>query len=129
MEGLIREMGEPARSLSIPPPPEGPPDEAEMGRLMAIAAKYGGRCWGPAESVGPLRQRGEGPGLPRGARPSCYPYSPECVDKGFFNTLGQGAKSRVLAQRGCAVIHMPWRGRKVAIATVSTGRPGTRWSP
>jgi hypothetical protein len=47
MEGLIREMGESARSLSIPPPPEEPPDEAAMGRLMAIATRYGGRCWDP----------------------------------------------------------------------------------
>jgi mannose-6-phosphate isomerase-like protein (cupin superfamily) len=50
MEGLIREMGEPARSLSIPPPPEEPPDEAEMGRLMAIAAEYGGEMLGPPPS-------------------------------------------------------------------------------
>ncbi len=50
MEGAIREMGEPARSLSIPPPPEEPPDEAEMGRLMAIATKYGGEMLGPPPS-------------------------------------------------------------------------------
>jgi hypothetical protein len=50
MEGLIREMGEPARSLSIPPPPEEPPDEAEMERLMAIAARYGGEMLGPPSS-------------------------------------------------------------------------------
>jgi quercetin dioxygenase-like cupin family protein len=50
MEGLIREMGEPARSLSVPPPPEGPPDEAEMGRLMAIAERYGGEMLGPPPS-------------------------------------------------------------------------------
>jgi quercetin dioxygenase-like cupin family protein len=50
MEGLIREMGEPAKSLSIPPPPEEPPDEAEMGRLMAIATKYGGEMLGPPPS-------------------------------------------------------------------------------
>jgi hypothetical protein len=30
-------MGEPARSLTVPPPPEEPPDEAEMGRLMAMS--------------------------------------------------------------------------------------------
>ena len=46
-ENLVREMGEPARSLSIPPPPEEPPDEAEMGRLMEIAARYGGEMLGP----------------------------------------------------------------------------------
>ena len=47
MEGAIREMGEPAKSLSMPPPPEEPPDEAEMGRLMAIAERYGGEIVGP----------------------------------------------------------------------------------
>ena len=46
-EGLIREMGEPARSLSIPPQPEEPPDEAEMARLAAIGARYGGEILGP----------------------------------------------------------------------------------
>src|SRR5829696_2811004 len=50
MEAGIREMGEPAKSLSIPPPPEEPPDEAEMGRLMAIATKYGGEMLGPPPS-------------------------------------------------------------------------------
>jgi hypothetical protein len=50
MEGGIREMGEPAQSLTIPPAPEEPPDEAEMGRLMAIATKYGGELLGPAPS-------------------------------------------------------------------------------
>ena len=49
-EGLIREMGEPARELSIPPQPEAPPDEAEMERLMAIAARYGGEMLGPPPS-------------------------------------------------------------------------------
>ena len=39
LEGGIREMGEPARSLSIPPQPEAPPDDAEMERLAAIAAR------------------------------------------------------------------------------------------
>jgi hypothetical protein len=47
MEGLIREMGEPARSLSIPPQPEAPPDDAEMERLASIAARYGGEILGP----------------------------------------------------------------------------------
>ncbi len=50
MEGLIREMGKPARALEIPPPQEEPPDEAEMGRLMAIATKYGGEMLGPPPS-------------------------------------------------------------------------------
>jgi mannose-6-phosphate isomerase-like protein (cupin superfamily) len=47
MEGAIREIGEPARTLSVPPPPEAPPDEAEMERLMAIATRYGGEILGP----------------------------------------------------------------------------------
>jgi hypothetical protein len=47
LEGGIREMGEPARTLSIPPQPEAPPDDAEMERLMAIAARYGGEILGP----------------------------------------------------------------------------------
>jgi mannose-6-phosphate isomerase-like protein (cupin superfamily) len=47
MEGLIREMGEPARSLSIPPQPDEPPDEAEMEQMMAIAARYGAEILGP----------------------------------------------------------------------------------
>src|ERR671916_2173750 len=47
-EGLIREMGEPARSLSIPPQPEEePPDEAEMERLAALGARYGAEQLGP----------------------------------------------------------------------------------
>jgi mannose-6-phosphate isomerase-like protein (cupin superfamily) len=46
-EDLIREMGEPARELTIPPQPEEPPDEAEMQQMMAIAAKYGGEILGP----------------------------------------------------------------------------------
>jgi quercetin dioxygenase-like cupin family protein len=47
LEDGIREMGEPARSLTVPPQPEEPPDEAEMERLMAIAARYGGEILGP----------------------------------------------------------------------------------
>jgi mannose-6-phosphate isomerase-like protein (cupin superfamily) len=47
LEGLIREMGEPARSLSIPPQPDEPPEEAEMEQMMAIAARYGGEILGP----------------------------------------------------------------------------------
>jgi mannose-6-phosphate isomerase-like protein (cupin superfamily) len=46
-EDLIREMGELARELTIPPQPEEPPSEAEMERMMAIAAKYGGEILGP----------------------------------------------------------------------------------
>ena len=47
LEGGIREMGEPARSLTVPPQPEEPPDEAEMERLAAIGARYGAEILGP----------------------------------------------------------------------------------
>ena len=46
-EDLIREMGEPAREMTIPLQPEEPPSEAEMERMAAIAAKYGGEILGP----------------------------------------------------------------------------------
>ncbi len=46
-EDLVREMGEPARELSLPPQPEGPPDEAEMQRMAAIAARHGNEILGP----------------------------------------------------------------------------------
>src|ERR687894_348436 len=46
-EGLVRDMGEPARSLTVPPQPEEEADEAEMERMDAIGARYG------AETVGP----------------------------------------------------------------------------
>jgi mannose-6-phosphate isomerase-like protein (cupin superfamily) len=47
MEGLIKEMGEPARSVSIPPQPEAPPDEADMQQMAAIGARYGAELLGP----------------------------------------------------------------------------------
>jgi quercetin dioxygenase-like cupin family protein len=47
LEDFIRESSEPARSLNVPPQPEEPPDEAEMERLAAIAARYGGEILGP----------------------------------------------------------------------------------
>ena len=47
LEGLVREMGEPARSLSIPPQPDEPPDEAEMERMATIAARHGAEILGP----------------------------------------------------------------------------------
>ena len=46
-EDLIREMGEPARKLTIPPQPEEPPGEAEMRQMAIIAAKYGNEILGP----------------------------------------------------------------------------------
>ena len=47
LEAGIREMGEPARSLTVPPQLEEPPDEAEMERLAAIGARYGAEILGP----------------------------------------------------------------------------------
>ena len=47
LEAGIREMGEPARSLTVPPQPEEPPDEAEMERMAAIGARYGAEIIGP----------------------------------------------------------------------------------
>ena len=47
LEGFIRESSEPARTLSVPPQPEAPPDPAEMERLATIAARYGGEILGP----------------------------------------------------------------------------------
>jgi quercetin dioxygenase-like cupin family protein len=47
LEAGIREMGEPARSLTVPPQPEEPPGEAEMERLAAIGARYGAEIVGP----------------------------------------------------------------------------------
>jgi quercetin dioxygenase-like cupin family protein len=47
LEAGIREMGEPARSLTVPPQPEEAPDEAEMERLAAIGARYGAEIVGP----------------------------------------------------------------------------------
>jgi quercetin dioxygenase-like cupin family protein len=46
-EDLVREMGEPARELTIPPQPQAPPDEAEMQRMSAIAARHGNEILGP----------------------------------------------------------------------------------
>lgn len=39
-------MGESARELTIPPPPEAPSDEAEMQRMAGIAARYGNEILG-----------------------------------------------------------------------------------
>ena len=47
LEDLVREMGEPARELTIPPQPEAPPDEAEMQKMAAIAARHGNEILGP----------------------------------------------------------------------------------
>jgi mannose-6-phosphate isomerase-like protein (cupin superfamily) len=45
-EDLVREMGEPARELSIPPQ-LGSPDEAELERMAAIAARHGNEILEP----------------------------------------------------------------------------------
>jgi quercetin dioxygenase-like cupin family protein len=43
-EGFLRALAEPAGSLTLPPPPSGPPD---MDRLGAVAAEYGIEILGP----------------------------------------------------------------------------------
>jgi quercetin dioxygenase-like cupin family protein len=47
LEGLIREMGEPARSRTVPPQPDEEPDEAELERMAAKGARYGAEILGP----------------------------------------------------------------------------------
>lgn len=44
-EGFLRELSEPAPSMTMPPAPEGPPD---IPRLIAAAAKYGIAIVAPA---------------------------------------------------------------------------------
>jgi mannose-6-phosphate isomerase-like protein (cupin superfamily) len=46
-EELVRDMGEPARALTLPPQPEAPPSEAEMQQMAAIAAQHGVEFLGP----------------------------------------------------------------------------------
>jgi mannose-6-phosphate isomerase-like protein (cupin superfamily) len=46
-EDLVRDMGEPARSLTVPPQPEAPPSEAEMRKMASIAAQHGAEILGP----------------------------------------------------------------------------------
>jgi mannose-6-phosphate isomerase-like protein (cupin superfamily) len=58
MEGGIREMGEPARSLSIP----------RWGGSWPSPPNTGERCWDLRRVGRSASQRGEGPSLPRGAR-------------------------------------------------------------
>ena len=43
-ESFMRTLAEPAQTLTIPPPPDGPPD---MARLVALAAEYGIEILGP----------------------------------------------------------------------------------
>ena len=45
-EEFIYATSEPAKELTLPPPPEGPPDEAEMEQLMALARQYGAEILG-----------------------------------------------------------------------------------
>jgi hypothetical protein len=47
LEVLIREMGELASSPTVPPQLDEEPDEAEMERMVAIAARYGAEILGP----------------------------------------------------------------------------------
>ncbi len=46
-EDLLRDMGEPARALTMPPQPEAPPSEAEMQQMSAMAAQHGVEFIGP----------------------------------------------------------------------------------
>jgi len=46
-EDLVRDMGEPARALTVPPQPEAPPSEAEMQQMAAIGARHGVEILGP----------------------------------------------------------------------------------
>jgi mannose-6-phosphate isomerase-like protein (cupin superfamily) len=41
-EGFIYASSEPAKERALPPQPEGPPSEAEMEQLAAVARQYGG---------------------------------------------------------------------------------------
>jgi quercetin dioxygenase-like cupin family protein len=43
-EGFVRAVGEPAKELVIPPPPDGPPD---MEKMTALAAELGVEILGP----------------------------------------------------------------------------------
>ena len=45
-EEFIYATSEPAKELTLPPPPEGPPDEAEMEQLGALARRYGAEILG-----------------------------------------------------------------------------------
>jgi hypothetical protein len=40
-EEFIYASSEPAKERTLPPPPEGPPSEAEMEQLIAVAGQYG----------------------------------------------------------------------------------------
>ena len=46
-EDLLRDMGEPARALTLPPQPETSPSEAEMQQMAAMAAQHGVEFIGP----------------------------------------------------------------------------------
>jgi quercetin dioxygenase-like cupin family protein len=45
-EEFIYATSEPAEELTLPRPPEGPPDEAEMEQLAALARQYGAELLG-----------------------------------------------------------------------------------
>ena len=45
-EEFIYATSEPAKERTLPPPPNGPPDEAEMEQLMALARQYGAELLG-----------------------------------------------------------------------------------
>jgi quercetin dioxygenase-like cupin family protein len=45
LEGMLRALGEPAGSLTLPPPPSAPPD---MERIMQVCADHGIEILGPS---------------------------------------------------------------------------------
>jgi hypothetical protein len=45
-EEFIYATSEPAKELTLPPPPEGPPSEAEMEQIAAVARWYGAALLG-----------------------------------------------------------------------------------
>jgi quercetin dioxygenase-like cupin family protein len=53
-EAMFAEMGEPAQTRTIPPPPDGPPD---LERLAAIAGRHGTTLLGPPPGEAPTGTR------------------------------------------------------------------------
>jgi quercetin dioxygenase-like cupin family protein len=45
-EGFLRDLGEPARSMTLPPAPDGPPD---IARILEVAQQYGVEILPPGE--------------------------------------------------------------------------------
>jgi hypothetical protein len=47
-EKMLTEMGEQAKSETLPPPPEGQPEVAELERIMETAVQYGTELFPPS---------------------------------------------------------------------------------